>query len=118
MQKDATLRENGELKDMSGDESSLVNWSEPSIFGHHYASCNTYGNDQSNDDDKEEKSVNVDGDTVVQIRKDHKDFTCYELVLQRVEAHLLDPTPVALDYLANSGRGKDGNVYCSKGEEE
>jgi len=118
MQKEVTLGEDGELKDMSGDESSLVNWSEPSVFGHHYASCNTYGNDQSNDDDKEEKSDSVDGDTAVRIRKDSKDFTRCELVLQRVETHLLDPTPVALADLANGGREKDGNVYRSKGGEE
>jgi len=118
MQKEVALGEDGEVKDIMGDVSSVVNWIEPSVFGHHYATTNTLGINESNDAEKEEKSENMDGDTALRIRKDSKDFTRCELVVHRIETHLLDPTPVALVELANGGRDKDAGVHQSMGEEK
>jgi len=118
MQKEVALGEDGEVKDIMGDVSSVVNWIEPSVFGHHYATTNTLGINESNDVEKEEKSENMDGDTALRIRKDSKDFTRCELVVHRIETHLLDPTPVALVELANGGRDKDAGVHQSMGEEK
>jgi len=129
MQREVALGDDGEVEvitkvyggdddgDFDGDGcSSLVREFEPSIFEHHTNGGGTTlradtSQNNNNDDDKEEKSDDVmnggeKNSTALRIRKGAEDFTRCELIVQRVETHLLDPTPVALVELANGGRDK------------
>jgi len=108
MQKEVALGKDGEVEDITKG-SHLVRELEPSVFEHHYnGGGTTVRLDESKDDDKEEKTDAMDGGehAAIRIRKGSQDFTRCELIVQRVETHLLDPTPVELVELANGGRLK------------
>lgn len=97
--KEVAIVDGGEVKKIGEDENDVVTWNEPSVFGHHYTKIGTLGIDQCfTDDDKEEKSEDP---------RDSEDFIRCELTLQRIETHLLDPTPIKLQALANGETEKE-----------
>ena len=94
----------GDGKIYKGDKEILAVY-EPSVFGmgreHH----------PQNDDGQMSPEPADDSESEQQLAKEPGVFTRAEVTIQRVETHLLDPSPISLSKLAesNSANGKNDN---------
>lgn len=121
IQNEIEMDEDGEIRLLEGGDVVVVD--EPPVLGKATSKGLGYNDDEEDSDDaedeKEEKTSSIDGDSKkdsVKLSTAEGSFTRCELTIQRVETHLLDPSPLGLSALSRAssfGEGVDGALAAT-----
>eukprot|EP01082_Thalassiosira_pseudonana_P014109 g12539.t1 g12539 contig6:2118851-2120018(-) len=121
IQNEIEMDEDGEIRLLEGGDVVVVD--EPPVLGKTTSKGLGYNDDEEDSDDaedeKEEKTSSIDGDSKkdgVKLSTAEGSFTRCELTIQRVETHLLDPSPLGLSALSRAssfGEGVDGALAAT-----
>lgn len=104
---------------LSDDRSNVIVVDEPSVFGRGTSSCLAdYDRPNMNEDEKEEAySISNDKGKKIKLCTEEGSYTRCELTIQRVETHLLDPSPLSLSSLSRAssmGEGVEGAIAATE----
>ena len=119
IQNEIVMGEDGEAR-LVEDLGKVLVVEEPPVLGVRNVD---FGHDTSNEDEKEEKTSSGDDGNAIEGKKSSGKlstaegaFTRCELTIQRVETHLLDPSPLSLSALSRAssfGEGVDGSMAAT-----